>query len=196
MSNKLKKVALLYKLAEDQYDAAFNKYYDELNPLHIYKFADLVAVYRGLIFKAVLHKREKPTEYAADEFFRQALVGEAKYTLEEATSFAKSYQYYSSVYSKECDRLPFSFDRGDDGFSDLMDNLPLLRKNFSDKVHAGEINSLDEFNAAIINELDALNAPDGFSKFILSGENYNRLHLFDAAKSAYANNIYYNMKEI
>jgi hypothetical protein len=140
-----------------------------------------VVLFRDILLDRMLHPRgsnSSASEAAADEFMRLTVVNGGD--LGEAVHFACSWRRYANMAHAAGDRAPFGFDRGDDGYGDLMDALPLLGQKIHNKLVGGGFNSLAEFNDAVDVACDT--AGRVLNDVVLGGENYFGSHLSDAAQ--------------
>ncbi|MDP6717947.1 MAG: hypothetical protein QGF59_04820, partial [Pirellulaceae bacterium] len=124
-------------------------------------------------------------EQAAGEFFRKPLANDfgkaPTYSLEEAISFAKSWQgWRGRLYEPLFDVVE---DRGDDAYGDLLDALPLAGRDLVGKAQAGEFGNQQQFDAAV---LEGYGGNDQLAKLILHGENYVAMSLCDGAQEYFA----------
>jgi hypothetical protein len=147
------------------------------------------------------YRAEGVSEAAADEFMRQASIGQSPWDLAAAVHFALSYDTYKRHAYAGGDKCRFSFDRGDDGYGDLMDAVVLLGREFNEDLHASRFSDLPDFTEAVSGQCHASVTAKDFPfqyaddpvgkrtslasrlrKLILQGENYCGMMLCDAAQ--------------
>jgi len=193
--------AVAFSHARSRYDKAFRLLRmttPAVEPEHFWPMAD---AFRMLVLRTMQHRTEGVSDAAADEFMRQAVIGQSSWGLPAAVHFAISYGDYQRKAYAGGDGCRFSFGRGDDGYGDLMDSVVLLGREFNERLHAGRFYDLSDFNAAVKERCDSAvtasdfpfqysDAPDShraamasrLRKFILQGENYCGMMLCDAAQ--------------
>jgi len=193
--------AVAFRRAKAQYDKAFRRLKittPEIQPTDFWPMAD---AFRLTILRTMLYRAEGVAEAAADEFMRQAVVGQSPWDLAAAVHFALSYDTYKRHAYAGGDKCRFSFDRGDDGYGDLMDAVVLLGREFNERLHAGRFYDLPDFVAAVKERCDSAVTASDFPfqysddpdsrrvalvsrlrKCVLQGENYCGMMLCDAAQ--------------
>jgi hypothetical protein len=193
--------AVAFRQARSRYDKAFRLLRmttPAVEPEHFWPMAD---AFRMLVLRTMQHRTEGVSDAAADEFMRQAVIGQSSWGLPAAVHFAISYGDYQRKAYAGGDGCRFSFDRGDDGYGDLMDSVVLLGREFNDRLHAGRFYDLRDFNEAVDEQCYASVTAKDFlfqyaddpvgnraslgsrlRKFILEGENYCGMMLCDAAQ--------------
>jgi hypothetical protein len=193
--------AVAFRRAQAKYDKAFRLLKittPELQPADFWPMAD---AFRLTILRTMNYRTEGVTEAAADEFMRQAAIGQSPWDLAAAGHFALSYDTYKRHAYAGGDKCRFSFDRGDDGYGDLMDAVVLLGRDFNERLHAGRFYDLSDFNKAVDTQCHASVTADAFPfqyaddpvgnrtslasrlrKLILQGENYCGMMLCEAAQ--------------
>jgi hypothetical protein len=192
--------ALAFRRAQSQYDAVFRGFLmttPRLSPEHFWPMLD---AFRLTVLRTMM-LREKVAEAAADEFMRDAKVNKGPGGLAAAVHFAISYRDFVRKAYSGGDKCGFGFDRGDDGYSDLMDAVVLLGREFNERLYEGDFGSLAAFGQAVmgaccysVTERDFpfqyADDPVGnrtslagrLRKFVLHGENYFSMSLEEAAQ--------------
>jgi hypothetical protein len=183
----LNQKAIAYCEAKKQYNTAFRDYFaNQVTELPEDRFWELQAVFqRDVCTFRFGYKRTNGVEQAAGEFFRKPLANDfgkaPTYSLEEAISFAKSWQgWRGRLYEPLFDVVE---DRGDDAYGDLLDALPLAGRDLVGKAQAGEFGNQQQFDAAV---LEGYGGNDQLAKLILHGENYVAMSLCDGAQEYFA----------
>ena len=150
----LKQKAIAYRNAEANYNTAFREHFDNhVNELPEDRFWELQAVFRGEVCTfRFAYGRTNGVEQAAREFFRKPLANDfgnrPSYSLEEAISFAKSWQEWRrKLYRPLFDVVE---GRGDDAYGDLLDALPLVGRDVIEEVLGGEFGNQRQFDAAVL----------------------------------------------
>jgi len=186
----LKQKAIAHRTANEQYNTAFRGYFaNQVTELPEDRFWELQAVFqRDVCTFRFGYKRTNGVDQAAREFFRKPLAddfGKAPiYSLEEAISFAKSWQgWRGRLYQPLFDVVE---DRGDDAYGDLLDALPLAGRDLVCKALAREFGNQSQFDASV---LEGCSGNEQLAKLILHGENYVAMSLADAAQEYFAANI-------
>jgi hypothetical protein len=193
--------AVAFRQARAQYDKAFRMLKITTPELQAADFWPMADAFRLTILRTMAYRAEGVSEAAADEFMRQASIGQSPWDLAAAVHFALSYDTYKRHAYAGGDKCRFSFDRGDDGYGDLMDSVVLLGREFNERLYAGRFYDLPDFNAAVKERCDSAvtasdfpfqysDAPDShrvglvsrLRKLILQGENYCGMMLCDAAQ--------------
>jgi hypothetical protein len=141
--------ALAFKKAKAQYDDAFLTFKAGVPPLAPDHFWPMADAFRQVVLRTMVYRQERVAEAAADEFFRLAVIGELQWQLPAAVHFALSYRHYKQLAYAGGDECKFSFDRGDDGYGDLMDAVVILGREFNERLHAGRFYDLPDFNQAV-----------------------------------------------
>jgi len=136
------------------------------------------------------YNRTYGVEHAARELFRKPLANDfhrhdvqpaLRYTLTEATQFAKSWQQLSRrLYQPLFDVVT---DRSDDAYSDLLDALPLAGRTVIEASLAREYNQSQRFEQAV---RAACTSCPPLAGLILHGEHYIGMLLGDAARDYFA----------
>ena len=193
--------AVAFRQAQAKYDKAFRLLRmttPAVEPEHFWPMAD---AFRLFILRTMNYRAEGVSEAAADEFMRQASIGQSPLDLAAAVHFAISYGTYQRHAYAGGDKCRFSFDRGDDGYGDLMDAVVILGREFNERLHAGRFYDLSDFNKAVDEQCHASVTAEDFPfqyaddpvgnrtslasrlrKFILQGENYCGMMLCDEAQ--------------
>ena len=186
--------ASTYGEAHAAYEQAFHTFLRAVPPLAPEYFWRMMAAFVLLVRREVVEGRENPAQRAADEFLRQCVVGDLDYGVEAGVHFAISWRYYRAKASASGDKAPFHWNRGDDGYGDLMDAVPLLGREFNERLERAEFRSLIEFSDAALDEcvlLAEVLAIEPSKKqrvvkrlhdLILHGENYFAMNLEDEAQ--------------
>jgi hypothetical protein len=206
--------ALAFQRAKDRYDREFRAFAVRVPPMAHEHFWPMADAFRRVVLKTMQHRQERVGERAADEFFRQVVIGQQPYDLAAAVHFALSYRTFSGRAYEGGDECGFSFDRGDDGYGDLMDAVVLLGEKFNARLRAGDFRDLSEFHKAV-DELchasvtvadfpfqhadDPVGARTSLAarlrSTILFGESYFAMSLSDAAQERVACEALQNAKE-
>ncbi len=192
--------ALAFQQAKARYEKEFRRFKCGVPPLSPDHFWPMADVFRKVVLKTMLYRHERVAEAAADEFLRLAANGESPWSVSTAVHFCLSYDHYKSLAYKGGDACKFGFDRGDDGYGDLMDAVVLLGREFNERLHAGRFYDLTDFNSAAddlcntivsAGEFPFTYADDPTGKrvalasrlrtMILRGENYFAMSLEDEA---------------
>jgi hypothetical protein len=193
--------ATAFRQAQARYDKAFRMLKITTPAMQASDFWPMADAFRLTILRTMNYRTEGVTEAAADEFMRQAAIGESPWGLPAAVHFALSYDTYKRHAYAGGDKCRFSFDRGDDGYGDLMDAVVLLGREFNEDLHASRFSDLPDFTEAVSDQCHASVTAKDFPfqyaddpvgnrtslasrlrKFILQGENYCGMMLCDAAQ--------------
>jgi hypothetical protein len=192
--------ALAFRRAQSKYDKAFRSFLmttPRLSPEHFWPMLD---AFRLTVLRTMM-LREKVAEAAADEFMRDAKVNKGPGGLAAAVHFAISYRDFVRKAYSGGDKCNFSFERGDDGYSDLMDAVVLLGREFNERLYARRFYDLSDFKQAVDEHCHASVTAEDFPfqyaddpvgnrtslagrlrKFVLHGENYFSMSLEGAAQ--------------
>ena len=144
----------LHKLAEDQrkiekeLQQEVDNWFSYIQPLEdddlYFKILD---EYRTMILSSRWGLNR--VKYAADEIVRRAWCRESFYSFEELVGFHKRYvKVKRELYSY----LPLwnaELDKGDDGFSDFLDNIQMVSHDLPQRILAGEFNKEDECDGRV-----------------------------------------------
>lgn len=98
---------------------------------------------------------------------------------ELAVRFLNKYEEVKSTLHKKCYDLR-GLERGDDGYGDLMDSLPLAGKDIVDGLMNDDIATYKQLQEAF-----TLKNDQPLKKFILNGENYICMKLEEKLQEAY-----------
>jgi len=206
------KTYLAFQKAKARYEEEFRRFKCGITPLSPEHFWPMADTLRKVLLKTMGHRQERVAEAAADEFFRLAVIGELQWQLPAAVHFALSYRHYQQLAYAGGDECKFSFDRGDDGYGDLMDAVVILGREFNKRLHAGRFYDLPDFNQAVsdaarlsVGEFPSTYADDPVgnrtaleSKFrglIVRGENYFAMTLEDEAERRVASEALKNERD-
>lgn len=154
--------ALAFQLAKARYESMFNMFsarVPALSPEHFWPMAD---VFRQVVLQTMVYRRESIASLAAHEFLRLAAIGESPWSVSAAVHFCLSYRHYTRLAYAGGDKCSFGFDRGDDGYGDLMDAVVLLGREFNERLHAARFCDLSEFHQAVRDQCDASVSVDEF----------------------------------
>jgi hypothetical protein len=141
--------ALAFQQAKARYENAFREFHSGVPPLAPEHFWPMADVFRKVVLKTMLHRQERVGVLAAEEFLRMAAIGESPWSVSAAVHFCLSYRHYKGLAYAGGDECRFGFDRGDDGYGDLMDAVVLLGREFNERLHAGRFYDLTEFSKAV-----------------------------------------------
>jgi hypothetical protein len=155
--------------AEAVFNTHFEEFWNGLTPLESDEFWVILEKYQGLFFS------RKNAEWASWELMRSCWCGKKEFDAMQAISFAKTYPILCNLLYAEMD--DWIEDYSDDGFSDLLDMLPLAGREIRKKILDKEIRSLDGLEQELKEKFTEKEV-----RSILRGENYNRLSLHEAAQ--------------
>lgn len=141
--------ALAFQKAKARYEREFRRLTCDVTPLSPEHFWPMADVFRKVLLKTMGYRQERVAEAAADEFFRLAVIGELQWQLPAAVHFALSYRHYKQLAYASGNRCKLDFDRGDDGYGDLMDAVVILGREFNERLYAGRFYDLPDFNIAM-----------------------------------------------
>jgi hypothetical protein len=178
LTDEIMKQAKAFSDARSEFDENFMDFRRGVPPMQPEHFWPVVVQFREVLLDTMTHRKEGYVEAAANEFMRLAAVKDGD--IASAVHFALSWSHYKHKAYAACEKAPFSFDRGDDSFSDLMDALPLMGQMLNRKVCLGRIESLAEFNEIVAATCDG--AGRVLEEVVLRGENYFAMSLEDAAQ--------------
>jgi len=184
-----KETALLFNKAKDDYHQSFQRLLKSIKPLDNNRFWELLKHYRSEVVQYVLMYK-RCTEDAASEFFRKTTFGTMRATctwnFDEALAFVVAYE----LKSKELYQPLFDIveGRGDDGYGDLLDSLPLAGRETFDKCMGRKFFDNEEFEDFVKHALSHGDTPVvvQLQQHVLHGENYNRMHLQEQAQKFFA----------
>jgi hypothetical protein len=190
----VQQAAVAFMAAQQVYHETFREHFgNDVAELTVDRFWELAPVFTGCVYKYRFgYGRSNGAVDAADEFFRKARVSDfrcfagqpvVRYSLEEAACFAKT---WGAVKSKLYQPL-FNVVAGhsDDAYSDLLDSLPLAGREVVDMAIGGRYTSDRHFTQSV-RDACGKHEQDKLAGFILQGENYIAMHLYDAAQTALA----------
>ena len=190
----VRQAAVAFISAQQFYHEAFRQHFDDnVAELTTDRFWMLAPVFTGCVFTFRFgYGRTNGAENAADEFFRKARVRdfrclaseiEVRYSLDEAISFAKTWSKLKNrLYRPLFDVVT---ERSDDGYGDLLDSLPLAGRDVVDMAINRQYTSEPHF-IQCVRDACSKREQDDLANFILQGENYIAMHLYDAARTALA----------
>jgi hypothetical protein len=95
---------------------------------------------------------------------------------ENMVRFLRCYELVSHNLSIKMDRMP-GLERGDDGYGDLMDSLPLAGREIVRAITEDEIANYKQLEKALVEH--------PLKKFVLGGENYVRMALEEKLKEQF-----------
>lgn len=136
-------------------------------------------------------RNHRSVEATCEEFFRLRAIGEITPTFDDMLGFVNYWEDLSDALYKSCGDI--ITDRGDDGYGDLMDNLPLLSRASVRSILEGKFKEANDIRYATLEDYDQ--CPKMLS-FIWGGENYFAMHLNSAAKKWYELSIDENPKPV
>ncbi len=187
MSDALQ-TAISFHEALQAYHQAFSEHFDnQVTTLPTDRFWQLQTVFNRQVIRFRFgYGRTNGVEQAAREFFRQPYAGDfratgpgTKYSFDEAMSFAKSWRDIAGqLYEPLFDVVT---GRGDDGYSDLLDSLPLAGREVVNKATNREFDNNQQFEEAVVLACSK-QGYEQLTRLILRGENYIGMSLFDSAK--------------
>jgi hypothetical protein len=180
----LKATARVKINADEQYRKAFNSFMAELDELEdtelFWRITDILA-------EAFKGKRTPPTESAVHNLFHACLwsnrVVEGIYQTSELAAWSQMAQYCISLrelkraLSTKLWDLP-GLERGDDGYGDLIDCLPLAGRKVIEGIFEDDIANYKQLAKAVSDH------PLGDS-FFLYGEHYIDMGLEEKVKDAF-----------
>lgn len=172
------KAAIIHQTADELIDHLVRQYIDNApkfqDGIRDPRFDKILSKYRELI---LLHSHNR-SEKAAHELCRLACTGQsdADWTLEEIASFIKTWCLISDKIDEKITDLP-NVNRGDDSYGDLLDSFPLVGEEIMVPVIKGVFKDFKDIEKAIKDRHGK-----EIAKFVLNGENYNRMMLTDKLK--------------
>lgn len=174
--------AKTYAEARSEFSNQFSEFASRVTPLAPEHFWPMVETFLRVVMEVMRFDRGRVGEAAADEFMRLAAVQTGD--ISKAVHFALSWRFYKGKAYGAGDKAGFSFERGDDGYGDLMDAMPLMGQVVNRRLCLGEFASLREFNKQIIATCGELGGGMGekLTQLVLHGENYFAMSLEDAAE--------------
>ena len=190
--------ALAFHQAKARYEEEFRRFKCEVPPLYPKHFWPMADAFRKVVLGTMLSRQERISELAADEFLRLAAIGDSRWSLSETVHFCLSYRHYERMAYDGGDACKFGFDRGDDGYGDLMDAVVILGREFNERLHAGRFYNFSQaVSDACVASVTATDFPlqycdDPAAKrtalasrlrvMVLFGENYFAMSLEDEAE--------------
>ena len=207
--------AKAYQQAKARYEKAFRTFQNGVPPLSPEHFWPMADVFRKVVLLTMIHGRERIGEAAADEFMRRAAIGELPWSVSAAVHFCLSYRHYADLAHAGGDKCKFGFDRGDDGYGDLMDAVVILGRDFNRQLYAGRFYDLSDFHEAV-RQVSAASVQPGEFPFTYSkdangsraslakrlcdavrrGENYFAMTLEDEAARRVASEALKNERDV
>jgi len=205
-------LALEYNRVGAKFGKAFRHYMEELPVLDGDRFWEILEKYfRPLVVERIT--RQDAAKDAISEFFRvQSAAGkvqvwdsrggyryeECPYTFDEALRFAKTWEHYKRALYKPLFNVVE--DKGDDGYGDLLDSLPLAGQVVHNACHDRDYGDNEEFREAVKNTLEQVvdtqmkgnefvdderiaKVKKRLVSFVIDGENYFEMRLTDIAQS-------------
>lgn len=170
--------AAAFKQATTLFNRQFFAFSNSVPPLAPEHFWPMVEQFRTVLLDTMTYRKEGFVEAAANEFLRLAAVKGGD--IAPAVHFALSWRHYVRKAYAAGDEAGFSFERGDDGYGDLMDAVPLLGQEFNRKLETGWFGNLREFNEKVDATCDV--AGRVLKDVVLHGENYFASSLEEAAQ--------------
>lgn len=203
--------ARVLKQAQDKYDELMRNYGGLIavkHPLSEPTFWRTTDCFRAVIFQAITTDRPDPVDWAADEMCRVATYDHAKprwidefqesrgLTFPTVLEYAHTYENYRSKAYKLVNAMKqIETGKGDDGFGDMMDSLPILGHKFFRRMEKMRFYNYKHFQHVIrktVREhVKALGDKYAyyenkivkkFSAMIIDGENYFGMTLEEKAK--------------
>lgn len=178
LTDEIMAQAKAFNEARSQFDEQFMDYAMGIPPLAPEHFWPMVDEFREVLIYTMQHKKEGYVKAAANEFMRRTVVNGGD--IAAAVHFALSWNHYTGKAYAAGDKLKFSFDRGDDGYGDLMDAVPLMGQVFNRRLELGKFDTLREFNLEVVATCDV--AGRVLKDVVFHGENYFSMCLKDAAQ--------------
>ncbi len=159
--------------AKDEFDSAFDAWFNELENSSENTFWFLLEKYRNLLVEKNLNTKD-----AAEKLFQLSLpFGRSMgiWTYTQACQFAKTYfEKCELLYTPLFDVVQ---NKSDDAYSDLLDNLPLAGQTVYSNCLQRKFTDDCEVQNAVAEGGEPLN-----KEHIWTGENYNRMYLLESAK--------------
>lgn len=172
--DKLRELAKPYMTAKAEWNKAWCETYAAHPPCTKVKFYKILPLFREAIESFVFKlRRSNGVEQAADEMYRRVLTGETTWAFDDLIGFSKYYEKLdNALYQPLFDVVT---GRGDDGYSDLLDSLPLADERIVDRCLASGKKSRTPRDGYLTNaefEADLKTLGDKWYEFIADGENY------------------------
>lgn len=168
-SDEILKQADDLRLAEGRYEGAFDRWSQSVPTLdteHFWREIDRI--------RSIWSERDSnDSEWTADEYLRQAAV-EGEERLAAAVHFCVSYRRYVESLRSRCEHITDGWERGDDGFGDLMDSLPMAGESVYVRVKGGDFWDEDGDDTVNLDDLESSvkSAAPKVAERIINGENY------------------------
>jgi hypothetical protein len=162
--------------AKANYHKLFQEFFKELEPLEDGQFWSLLKnTFVPEVLRAFVNKTPGYiSTTAAHNLFCQPI--KSSISFDTGLHFAATWRLKTKeLYTPLFDIVE---NRGDDAYGDLLDSLPLLGHKFYERCLAGDFKNNKDFE----NEVKLTCKTEGFAKFILHGENYFAMHLWDKAE--------------
>ena len=179
LTDQIMEQANAYRVAQAKFDTEFRQFAGGVPPLAPEHFWPMVEQFRKTLLRTMTYRKETAVEVTASEFLRELSMQK---NLAAGIHFALSWDGYVTKAHRAGNKAPFSWERGDDGYGDLMDSLPILGQDVFDSLEARRFNTLDEFNDRIelLCPANCLNSV--LKDMVLNGENYFGMSLREAAQ--------------
>lgn len=184
---ELNKVAKIKIEADQAYNKAWATARDSTLRLPVDRFWEIMDTFGSYILNTGKHDIIK---YACDELFRQCItdtlvIGGVPVTFDELVSFIENWQAVTAALHQTL--FDIVSDKGDDGYSDLCDNLPLIGRRGVAFLLGLDPNTNDNNTVikAIKDGRPSGCVPSEWLKLIWDGENYWRMFLEGEAKRRY-----------
>lgn len=205
--NELSKLGIAHRDAKAAYEKAARNYIRSVKPMSEAKFWPMVDVFAESLHRFIkIYKREHKvgiTEFVRGHLFDAAHScrcnipkgGFGDYVMgqwHELVAFLAQYERQHVVAYNAMKNWE-DLDRGDDGFGDLCDSMPLAGGDIFRALREGDIANAKQLTKAL-KALDEKEKHPG-SKFILDGENYIRMFLEEALSDYFIGTIKYNEEE-
>ena len=171
------------KAARLQFGGAFKAYKAAAPSIGAARFWAVVGEYRELLAQQLRTGDRRPARAAARELARRAWVGGGGFkpdSLAVYAAFAREYAARSTYLGGCFDWMGDDLDleRSDDGYSDLIDALPLAGKAVCKRIDDKKFTTNADFEKAV---RVAVGDP-AVARLILEGESYHDRHLDEALR--------------
>lgn len=197
------------QVKQDLYERLCGVWLTQVEPCGATDFERVLDLYRkNVLFALMTREKHDPVEWAADEVMRAAITGENGLDFAVFPGFLAGYTKMKSAIYKGLDGIE-DLGRGDDGFGDLCDSIPLAgvgvirlcakkghfksNEDMEDAVRAECVKYVTAWVKIPWREHGGENLSMNvekiaakWAKFILEGENYNRMKLEDEWKKRFA----------
>lgn len=189
MSN-LKQLAKAQRDSNAAYEKAFRKEIRSLKPMKLEEFWEVVP----FVVERVL--KDNDVDSAMHNLMCNAVYqsyGKCPPSFEDLSQpvawelmvrFLNKYEEVKSTLHNKCSDLR-GLERGDDGYGDLMDSLPLAGKEIVEGLINDDIATYKQLEAAFVTRNEIGKVVSLLQPFILNGENYITMKLEEALQSAY-----------